>query len=127
MEALVQYNWPGNIRELQNVIERAVVLSPGPVLKLGPDLLPIVQDAASSTSAPSSAPDAAPPVLLPLEEAERRHIEAVLAHTNGVVEGPEGAARILDVHPNTLRSRMKKLGVARVRHDISEREPLPEP
>ncbi len=126
MEALVQYDWPGNVRELQNVIERAVVLSPGPVLKLGPDLLPIVQDVAGSTTVPSSATDPAP-ALLPLEEAERRHIEAVLAHTNGVVEGPDGAARILAVHPNTLRSRMKKLGVARVRHDISEREPLPEP
>jgi transcriptional regulator with GAF, ATPase, and Fis domain len=46
-----------------------------------------------------------------LEEVERRHIRAVLSQTGGVVEGPKGAARILDLHPNTLRSRMKKLGI----------------
>jgi formate hydrogenlyase transcriptional activator len=50
---------------------------------------------------------------------ERRHIEAVLAHTGGIVAGPEGAARILALHPNTLRSRMKKLGVQRDRYEIS--------
>ena len=54
-----------------------------------------------------------------LDEVERRHIEAVLMRTAGVVAGPEGAARILDVHPNTLRSRMKKLGVSRARHEMS--------
>jgi transcriptional regulator with GAF, ATPase, and Fis domain len=48
-----------------------------------------------------------------MNDAERRHIEAVLARTGGVIEGPAGAARILDLHPNTLRSRMKKLGVQR--------------
>jgi transcriptional regulator with GAF, ATPase, and Fis domain len=49
-----------------------------------------------------------------------------LAHTHGVIEGLEGAAKILGLHPNTLRSRMKKLGIARTRHEISEAEPLSE-
>ena len=116
MDRLMRYPWPGNIRELQNVIERAVVLSSGPVLKLGPDLQPVVGDV--QTPAADSAASASRP-LVSLEEAERHHIEAVLAHTGGVIEGPDGAARILDLHPNTLRSRMKKLGVQRSRHEIS--------
>jgi formate hydrogenlyase transcriptional activator len=115
MERLVAYAWPGNVRELQNVIERAVVLSPSPVLKLGPDLLPVDDSAARTTEPPA----ADTPALVTLEECERRHIQAVLANTNGVIEGPDGAARILNLHPNTLRSRMKKLGLARARHEIS--------
>jgi transcriptional regulator with GAF, ATPase, and Fis domain len=115
MDRLVRYAWPGNVRELQNVIERAVVLSSGSVLKLGPDLLP-VDDVASGVTEPVATPDAP---LLTLQEAERRHIEAALAHSGGVVEGPDGAARILDLHPNTLRSRMKKLGLPRARHEMS--------
>jgi transcriptional regulator with GAF, ATPase, and Fis domain len=115
MDRLVAYPWPGNVRELQNVIERAVVLSTGPVLKLGPDLLP-VEEVATRAVEPVAEED---PAHLTLEECERRHIVAVLAHTGGTVEGPDGAARILDMHPNTLRSRMKKLGLQRPRHEIS--------
>src|SRR5687767_5831063 len=114
MERLVGYAWPGNVRELQNVIERAVVLSTGPILKLGADLLPI--DEAAPAGPESPAPEEGS--LLTLEEAERRHIQVVVAHTNGVVEGPDGAARILGLHPNTLRSRMKKLGL-RTRYEMS--------
>jgi formate hydrogenlyase transcriptional activator len=121
MDRLVGYGWPGNIRELQNVIERAVVLSSGPTLKLGPDLLPLVQDAAFVDSTEGHVAEDASP-LTSLEEVERRHIQAVLAHTGGIVEGPGGAAGILGLHPNTLRSRMKKLGVTRARHEISERD-----
>jgi PAS domain S-box-containing protein len=117
MDLLSKYTWPGNIRELQNVIERAVVLSPGPVLKLGPDLLP-------STSIPSSTEEIVPTTSAvqggngqsqgaSLEEVEKRHILDVLRQTGGVIEGPRGAAKILSLHPNTLRSRMKKLGIER--------------
>jgi formate hydrogenlyase transcriptional activator len=117
MNRLVAYSWPGNIRELQNVIERAVVLSTGPVLRLGPDLLPVVDDVeAPAQEAVGNNDD---PQLISLADAERRHIESVLAHTNGVVEGADGAARILDMHPNTLRSRMKKLGIPFGRYEIS--------
>jgi formate hydrogenlyase transcriptional activator len=119
MDLLTRYDWPGNIRELQNVVERAVVLSRGPILKLGADLLPAGSGGMASTDEvaglgldnhqshdvigdPSS-----------LEQVERRHIQSVLQKTDWVIEGERGAAKILDLHPNTLRSRMKKLGIER--------------
>jgi len=117
MERLVSYAWPGNVRELQNVIERAVVLLHGTVLKLGPDLLPVDEGTIRASTSDAAATDTQP--LVTLEECERRHIEAALAHTGGVVEGTDGAARILALHPNTLRSRMKKLGLHKTRHEIS--------
>src|SRR5262245_9995751 len=118
MERLVRYPWPGNIRELQNVIERAVVLSSGSVLRLGSDLLPFDGPPADGAGA-ARAVESSPEHLVSLNEMERRHIEAVLAHTGGIVGGHEGAARILGLHPNTLRSRMKKLGVPRSRYEMS--------
>jgi len=112
MDVLSRYSWPGNIRELQNVIERAVVLCPGTVLRLGKDLLPITagdRDQAESEDRVRSAPSSPNS----LESVERAHILQVLEDTGGVIEGPRGAARILNLHPNTLRSRMKKLGIER--------------
>jgi formate hydrogenlyase transcriptional activator len=118
MDLLSRYDWPGNIRELQNVVERAVVLSRGPVLKLGADLLPAASAAMASTdevtdldmdrfhSHDSTGASS-------LEQVERRHIQSVLQKTDWVIEGERGAAKILDLHPNTLRSRMKKLGIER--------------
>jgi formate hydrogenlyase transcriptional activator len=122
MDALTTYTWPGNIRELQNVIERSIVLSQGPVLTLSPGMLPAgVTDKAGIAATKTVARDLVPAhtrgesfpasASASLEEVERRHIRAVLSQTGGVVEGPKGAARILDLHPNTLRSRMKKLGI----------------
>jgi formate hydrogenlyase transcriptional activator len=110
MARLMSYAWPGNIRELQNVMERAVVLSAGPTLRLDKDLVPI-----ALTEGSQSNPE---PVggLPTLEEMERTHIRAALQQTNGVVDGPSGAAKILDIHPNTLRHRMGKLGVTRGGH-----------
>src|SRR5581483_11065498 len=114
MDILSRYDWPGNIRELQNVIERAVVLSRTPILRLGTDLLPL---RTSSTS--DEAPKVSNTTLLDdsvdstLEQVERRHIARVLEQTSWVIEGDRGAAKILDLHPNTLRSRMKKLGIER--------------
>ncbi len=117
MERLLRYAWPGNIRELQNVIERAVVLASGSVLELDADLASVSVGTAASPRE-SSGPQ--PPTTLPsLEEVERQHILAALQSTGGVVEGPKGAARILKLHPNTLRSRMDKLGIKRPRHDPS--------
>jgi DNA-binding NtrC family response regulator len=129
MARLVDYEWPGNIRELQNVIERAVVLCQGPTLELDPDLLPV---SAGRQSPADPVPEPAPPRVhrgdgqsgglegspLPtLEEMERTHIEAALRQTGGKVEGVHGAARILGLHPNTLRGRMQKLGIKRRGHD----------
>jgi predicted ATPase/transcriptional regulator with GAF, ATPase, and Fis domain len=105
MAELLSYKWPGNVRELQNVIERTAILSNGPVLDLK-DLkeafptLGQTADGAGATGAPAQT----------LDDVQRSHISRVLASTGGVVEGPRGAARILGLHPNTLRSRMKKLG-----------------
>jgi transcriptional regulator with GAF, ATPase, and Fis domain len=106
-------NWrtAGNIRELQNVVERAVVLSPGPLLKLRHDLLPVKTPGLCSEE---SGQDGAAEDCT-LEEVEIRHIRSVLHKTEWVVEGAEGAAQILGLHPNTLRSRMKKLGIVRAR------------
>ena len=109
MRLLVDYSWPGNIRELQNVIERGVVLSKGSILKLGADLLPI--EGSHTAIEPRSihktiASDS-------LEEIQRQHILRVLERTAWVISGPRGAGAILGLHPNTLRSLMNRLGIRR--------------
>jgi formate hydrogenlyase transcriptional activator len=111
MQALVRYHWPGNIRELQNVIERAVIISRGPVLnvtltELAPDL--------ASTSAPiatTAKPVARESLQKMLEETERNQILRALEEANGVVAGPNGAAARLGVKRSTLQLRMQKLGI----------------
>jgi formate hydrogenlyase transcriptional activator len=114
MKILSQYDWPGNIRELQNVIERAVVLSRGSVLRLGRDLLPLSAEAPSDDeTVVSFTGQSLNGESHSQEQVEKRHILEVLTQTNWVIEGANGAAKILDLHPNTLRSRMKKLGLDR--------------
>jgi transcriptional regulator with GAF, ATPase, and Fis domain len=102
MDRLQGYSWPGNIRELQNVIERACVLSRGPVVE--------VRDALGPAARDSFLPSRDEP-LGTLDEIDRRHIRRVLEATEGVISGPNGAAKILGLHPNTLRSRMERLGL----------------
>ena len=99
MNTLMQYPWPGNIRELQNLIERAMILSTGPVLKVPLGDLPASQDGA------------APKKQETLEEAERRTILETLKATNWVVSGPRGAAALLGLKRSTLQFRMDKLGI----------------
>jgi PAS domain S-box-containing protein len=106
MECLLAYPWPGNVRELENVIERAVILCTGDTLEVGPDILAIVPSAAAPSSVAGGGP-------LDLESIERNHILAVLEQTSWVIEGSRGAAALLGLHPNTLRSRMKKMGITR--------------
>jgi formate hydrogenlyase transcriptional activator len=102
MNSLVRYSWPGNIRELQNVIERAVILSSGSTLKVPPtDLKPRSAGNGSSNGS------------MTLEEMERRHILSVLDQTNWVLSGPHGAAATLGMKRPTLQFRMRKLGISR--------------
>jgi transcriptional regulator with GAF, ATPase, and Fis domain len=107
MDLLTRYRWPGNVRELQNIVERAVVLATGPVVTVDAELLSIGDMHTATVPEPSI--HEGPPMSM--RDAERQHIEAVLKQTKGVIEGPGGAARILNLNPNTLRSRMRKLGV----------------
>jgi formate hydrogenlyase transcriptional activator len=114
MQRLINYDWPGNIRELQNLLARAIVLSTGSVLRLGEDFPP--QSAATAPPRSSASESPAPPVAnQELNEIERQHILQVLRDTNWVIEGSGGAALVLGLHPNTLRSRMKKLNIKRPR------------
>jgi formate hydrogenlyase transcriptional activator len=119
MDLLSQYDWPGNIRELQNVVERAVVLSRGPILRLGTDLLPatgVVTTSGTEIAVVELDPHKSQETVgavSSLEQVERSHIRSVLQKADWVIEGERGAAKILDLHPNTLRSRMKKLGIER--------------
>jgi len=102
MNALTKYAWPGNIRELQNLIERATILSTGAVLRV-----PLEELKAHP------APSAGNEKNQTLEEAERAHILAILKETNWVLAGPGGAAARLGMNRSTLRFRMGKLGISR--------------
>ena len=115
LREFAEYNWPGNIRELQNVIERAVIVSSDAVLRL-PE--PLIQ----TTTAPDGENDAfkRPLTISTLDEAEREHILRALEATGWRIEGPQGAASILKLHPSTLRFRMKKLGLTKVLSSTSQ-------
>jgi formate hydrogenlyase transcriptional activator len=102
MSALTQYQWPGNIRELQNLIERAVILSPGPVLRVPLQDLPARSVAGIDKVRPQT-----------LHEAERAHILEALKETKWVIAGPNGAAARLGMNRSTVQFRMKKLGIVR--------------
>ena len=101
LKALQKYSWPGNVRELENVIERAVITTEGEALHL----LDFQQE--TQAIKPVS------PARESLQERERNYIREVLEETYWRIEGKNGAAVILDLHPDTLRSRMKKLGIRR--------------
>jgi formate hydrogenlyase transcriptional activator len=118
MSALVRYPWPGNIRELQNVLERAVILSTGRELKVPlADLKPRMPENGKITPENGKAGNGfATPEgsgIATLEEVERRHILSVLEQTNWVFSGPNGAAARLGMKRPTLQFRMRKLGISR--------------
>jgi formate hydrogenlyase transcriptional activator len=110
MARLERYSWPGNIRELQNVLERACVLSPGPVVEIDDEL-----HSTNEGRATSADQGVRHDAIMTLEEGERRHIQQALTATGGLLYGPEGAAVLLGVNPSTLRSRMKRLGITKRR------------
>jgi transcriptional regulator with GAF, ATPase, and Fis domain len=104
LSALMDYSWQGNIRELENVIERAVILSLGPLLEMQGPLdrpTPIIDENVAQQV----------PHTGTLEEVERAYINKVLIGTSWKIEGPNGAAKILGLNPSTLRGRMRKLNI----------------
>ena len=105
MSALSSYQWPGNIRELQNFIERSVILTSGNVLD------PPLASLRTAAEAESLGP-------ITLEDAERDHIRKTLEQTRWVVAGPNGAAARLGIKRSTLYFRMQKLGISRTNRDI---------
>jgi formate hydrogenlyase transcriptional activator len=96
---VVRYSWPGNVRELQNVLERAAILARGPMVEIDEAL----DQRLGENDHPSP--------IMTLQEVERAHILRVLEETHGTIEGPKGAARVLGLHPNTLRSRLQRIGI----------------
>jgi formate hydrogenlyase transcriptional activator len=117
MNALVEYHWPGNIRELQNVIERAVIVTQGPVLKVAlGDLASAPAAAAIGPKTPAQAPAPTPSedgnsMRKVLEETEREQIVRALEQANWVISGASGAAAKLGMKRSTLQARMQKLGI----------------
>jgi transcriptional regulator with GAF, ATPase, and Fis domain len=122
IERLQKYDWPGNVRELENLVERALILNqmtPGNKLLTFKSLL-------ASTTAPipseKSRFDADEDVIRPLDEITTGYIKKALDRANGRVEGESGAARMLGLHPSTLRGRMKKLNISYGRNDIAPKK-----
>ncbi|HEY3500834.1 MAG TPA: sigma 54-interacting transcriptional regulator [Polyangiaceae bacterium] len=115
LDALERYEWPGNVRELANLIERAVILARAPLLRVE-DVLPpsAVRVAPPPSPLPQSSSQLSPRPKT-LGELEREHIAAAIHATGGKIDGPGGAAELLGLHANTLRSRMEKLGIQRAR------------
>jgi PAS domain S-box-containing protein len=103
LKALMEYDWPGNIRELENIIERALILTPGDTLEYG-EWVPAEKFTAGSGKTTSSAR---------LEDVEKEHITEVLKRTGWKVSGEKGAAKVLGLNATTLEARMKKLGIVR--------------
>jgi transcriptional regulator with GAF, ATPase, and Fis domain len=113
MDALCQYHWPGNIRELQNVIERAVILSTDSTLNVDVAGLKISKagHVVGKATPPKSPKNGA--LRDVLEESERQHILKALSQCHWVVAGPQGAAAHLGMKRSTLQLRMKKFGISR--------------
>jgi PAS domain S-box-containing protein len=134
LRRLQSYRWPGNVRELQNLVERAVILSAGPLV--GEDALPELEPtpaperpfAAFERPFPALDPGPASPVGEPhrgfvrlprtIDTVERDYVARTLAETDWIIEGDRGAARRLGLHPNTLRSRLKRWGLKRPSNDV---------
>lgn len=116
IDALLTYSWPGNIRELGAVIDRAAILGDGHRLEIGSALGFSVESARRPGSEPAVTPTA--PAVVDgvqgfdtLDDAVRRHIKAALKRAHGRIEGPRGVAALLEINPHTLRARMRKLGI----------------
>ena len=111
LAALQAYSWPGNIRELEHVLEQAIIVSQGPFLEFAGFAAAPATTSVTAVSAVFAASAAGP--LKTLKEQERDHILLALGRTGGRVSGSQGAAILLDINPKTLEARMKKLGIRR--------------
>ena len=107
VERLMEYPWPGNVREFENVIERALILEEGGRLEIDP--FPSKKDRLESGWEAGLVTDS---LSLRIDDVTARHIEGVLEITGGKIHGPGGAAELLDINAGTLRNRMKKLGIS---------------
>jgi DNA-binding NtrC family response regulator len=107
LAALQAYAWPGNIRELEHVLEQAIIVSQGKFLEFAGFAAAPLIIGSSTGPAPTS-------TIKTLREQERDHILAALTRTGGRVSGAQGAALLLDINPKTLEARMKKLGIRRM-------------
>ena len=103
MADLLSYDWPGNVRELEHIMQRAVILVDGSSIL--PEHTSLSRDRTANGNIQEDA-------ILPIDEFERRYFARVLKHTGGVIQGKHGAAVLLGMHPNTLRSRLAKLGMS---------------
>ena len=110
MRRMMSYAWPGNVRELVNVLERTAILTDRPVLDV---------EVGMPRAAPRPEPLTVSAMSDTLDDVQRVHIQKVLKTSGGVLEGAQGAAAVLGLHPNTLRSRMKKLGISPASRPIS--------
>jgi formate hydrogenlyase transcriptional activator len=121
MDVFVRYHWPGNIRELQNVIERAVIISKGPVLNVPlAELEPDTNTKASPTTKQEHRDDHES-LQHRLDDTERTEILRALEAANGIVAGPNGAAARLGIKRSTLQLRMQKYGIRVSRTTLDER------
>ena len=112
----LKYEWPGNIREMENVMERAVIVSKGPVVQVGEwwqGKPAVATNTEPSETLPPSRPSVETTAFLALEDVERLHILRALDSTKWRISGEKGAAQLLGVNRSTLRARMEKLGIAR--------------
>jgi transcriptional regulator with GAF, ATPase, and Fis domain len=112
MDQLQTYHWPGNVRELQNIIERALIRDTDGYLRFDDLIQP-------SQSLDPQFQIHTDQQVLPLDEVNARYIRQVLERTHGKINGPGGAAELLDIHPNTLRKRLTKLGIPYKRKDLT--------
>jgi len=104
IQRLIHYDWPGNVRELENVVERAIILNRNGPLDFGPFVS--TKNKYNKAELPAEEEQ-----FLTLNEMDSLHIKRALSRTNGRINGPKGAAALLAINPNTLRSRIKKLGL----------------
>jgi len=118
MTRLRSYSWPGNIRELRNVIERAVIITQGSTLSVIDDLelQPLEPEHYEQRTRHDVFEDSLAPVVETLEQTEYNLIMRTLQKVHWRLEGPVGAAELLNLHPSTLRSKMRKLGIERPRY-----------